>query len=79
MLLTEGDAAGSAQALARKKLAAAICKRLQGLLQSMKVLVNTVLAMPSVLDQQVRRSFRAWDSLAMSCSNHGRLNYFITS
>eukprot|EP00775_Hariotina_reticulata_P011123 gene11123-11277_t len=69
-VLQEGDAAGSAQALARSRLAAATCERLQGLLQIVKVLVNTVLAMPSVLDQQMRLLTRAYKLLTGLAKAH---------
>lgn len=38
----------------RRRLAAAICKRLQELLVCLRVLVGTIIAMPTIIDQQVR-------------------------
>jgi hypothetical protein len=48
----DGDSASTAKA--RRKLAAAMCKRLQELLTCLRVLVGTVIAMPVIIDQQVR-------------------------
>lgn len=50
----DGDSASTAKA--RRKLAAAMCKRLQELLTCLRVLVGTVIAMPLIIDQQVRTS-----------------------
>jgi hypothetical protein len=47
----DGDSASTAKA--RRKLAAAMCKRLQELLTCLRVLVGTVIAMPVIIDQQV--------------------------
>jgi hypothetical protein len=50
---TPADGDGASVAKARRKLAAAICKRLQALLECVRVLVGTIVAMPAVLDSQV--------------------------
>jgi hypothetical protein len=47
----DGDSATTAKA--RRRLAAAMCKRLQDLLTCLRVLVGTIVAMPAVIDQQV--------------------------
>lgn len=49
--VADGDSASTAKA--RRKLAAAMCKRLQDLLTCLRVLVGTIIAMPAVIDQQV--------------------------
>lgn len=45
-------------AKARRKLAAAMCKRLHELLQCFRVLVGTIIASPSIVDHQVKRGQR---------------------
>jgi hypothetical protein len=37
----------------RRRMAAGLCKRLQGLLDALAVLVNTIMAMPVIVDLQV--------------------------
>jgi hypothetical protein len=52
-LSAPADGDGASVAKARRKLAAAMCKRLQALLECLRVLVGTIVAMPAVLDAQV--------------------------
>jgi hypothetical protein len=69
-LLTDGD--GASVAKSRRKLAAVVCKRLQDLLACLKVLVGTVIAMPVVIDQQVRPAYCCGVlRKALGCIRHG--------
>lgn len=49
------DGDSSSAAAERLLLAKEVCKRMQGLLECMAVLVNTIFAMPAIVDQQVGR------------------------
>lgn len=51
MSAADGDSSSVAQE--RLQLAREVCKRMQGLLECLAVMVNTIFAMPAVVDQQV--------------------------
>lgn len=55
VLIADGDSESAAKE--RAQLAKEICKRIQGLLQCMVVLVNTIFGMPAIVDQQVNVVF----------------------
>jgi hypothetical protein len=54
----------------RRRVAAVLCKRLQGLLEALAVLVNTIMAMPVIVDHQVGTAWQVVVALLLVAIRH---------